>query len=88
MNYEKNSSKEVKGKKNMVEKIKQLLMEKGFGVEGAIIVAEHLVANGVMVWNGSELCKDNVLCCDDNCQRCAQRIYKAYCNEHKKNKLT
>ena len=71
----------------MVEKIKQLLMEKGFGVEGATIAAEHLVSNGVVVWNGNELCKDNALCCDDNCQKCAQRIYKAYCNERNKNKL-
>lgn len=29
------------------EKIKKLLMEKGFGVEGATIAAEHLIANGV-----------------------------------------
>lgn len=24
------------------------------------------------------LCKDNVLCCDDNCQRCANLIYNKY----------
>lgn len=24
------------------------------------------------------LCKDNVLCCDDNCQRCANLIYQDY----------
>lgn len=23
-----------------------------------------------------ELCKDNLICCDDNCQRCANLIYK------------
>ena len=25
-----------------------------------------------------KLCKDNVLCCDDNCQRCANLIYNKY----------
>ena len=24
------------------------------------------------------LCKDNLLCCDDNCQACANRIYVDY----------
>lgn len=24
------------------------------------------------------LCKDNALCCDENCQRCANLIYKKY----------
>ena len=24
------------------------------------------------------ICKDNVLCCDDNCQRCANLIYNKY----------
>ena len=24
------------------------------------------------------LCKDNVLCCDDNCKRCANLIYGKY----------
>lgn len=27
------------------------------------------------------LCKDNVMCCDDNCQSCAQRIYEKYMEE-------
>ena len=25
-----------------------------------------------------DLCKDNSVCCDDNCQECAKRIYSAY----------
>lgn len=25
-----------------------------------------------------KLCKDNVICCDDNCQRCANLIYDKY----------
>jgi hypothetical protein len=25
-----------------------------------------------------DLCKDNVICCDDNCQRCANLIYNKY----------
>jgi len=25
-----------------------------------------------------DICKDNVLCCDDNCQRCANLIYNKY----------
>jgi len=25
-----------------------------------------------------DLCKDNEVCCDDNCQRCAQLIYNKY----------
>jgi len=25
-----------------------------------------------------DLCKDNEICCDDNCQRCAQLIYNRY----------
>ena len=24
------------------------------------------------------LCKDNIICCDDNCQRCANLIYDKY----------
>lgn len=24
------------------------------------------------------LCKDNVICCDDNCKRCANLIYQKY----------
>ena len=24
------------------------------------------------------LCKDNIICCDDNCQRCASLIYNEY----------
>ena len=24
------------------------------------------------------LCLDNLICCDDNCQRCAQLIYQKY----------
>lgn len=30
------------------------------------------------------LCADNSLCCDDDCQKCANRIYKAYCREREK----
>ena len=25
-----------------------------------------------------KLCKDNIICCDDNCQRCANLIYNKY----------
>ena len=25
-----------------------------------------------------KLCKDNLICCDDNCKRCANLIYKDY----------
>lgn len=25
-----------------------------------------------------KLCKDNVICCDDNCKRCANLIYDKY----------
>ena len=25
-----------------------------------------------------KLCKDNIICCDDNCKRCANLIYKEY----------
>lgn len=31
------------------EKLIELLMQKGFGVEGATIAADHLIANGVKV---------------------------------------
>ena len=24
------------------------------------------------------LCRDNIMCCDDNCKRCANLIYEAY----------
>ena len=34
---------------DMREKLKKLLMQKGFGVEGATIAADHLIANGVTV---------------------------------------
>lgn len=66
----------------VTEEIKQLLMQKGFGTEGATIAAEHLVANGVTILSEHDLCMDNVMCCDDNCQACAKRIYKAYCRVH------
>ena len=41
----------------MKEKIVELLMQKGFGVEGATIAADHLIANGVTI---PVLCKDCV----------------------------
>ena len=25
-----------------------------------------------------KLCEDNIICCDDNCQRCANLIYNKY----------
>lgn len=25
-----------------------------------------------------DLCKDNMMCCDDDCQKCANRIYQKY----------
>ena len=25
-----------------------------------------------------KLCKDNMMCCDDNCKRCANLVYEAY----------
>lgn len=68
-----------------VKKIKKLLMQIGFGVEGSTIAAEHLVSNGVILFNECnelDLCKDNAMCCDDNCQECAKRIYKAYCRKY------
>lgn len=34
---------------NTREKMKSLLMQKGFGVEGATIAADHLIANGVTI---------------------------------------
>ena len=34
---------------NTRETIKNLLMQKGFGVEGATIATDHLIANGVTV---------------------------------------
>ena len=64
-----------------IKEIKKLLMQVGFGVEGATIAAKHLVSNGVTIWNEQDLCEDNVMCCDDDCQKCAKRIYKAYCRE-------
>ena len=33
----------------MREKLIDLLMQKGFGVEGATIAADHLIANGVTI---------------------------------------
>ena len=30
------------------------------------------------------ICKDNVLCCDDNCQRCANLIYNKYMEQKAK----
>jgi hypothetical protein len=32
-----------------------------------------------------DLCKDNAMCCDDDCKKCAQRVYKAYMKERQKN---
>ena len=37
----------AEGELSMRNKIKELLMQKGFGVEGATIAADHLIANGV-----------------------------------------
>ena len=67
-----------------IKEIKKLLMQVGFGVEGSTIAAKHLVSNGVTIWNGHDLCKDNAMCCDDNCQECAKRVYRAYCRERKR----
>lgn len=67
-----------------IKEIKKLLMQIGFGVEGSQIAAEHLVSNGVTIWNDHDICKDNAMCCDDDCQKCAQRIYMAYCKERNK----
>lgn len=42
------------------KKLIELLMQKGFGVEGATIAADHLIANGVTVqkFDGCLRCKD------------------------------
>lgn len=34
----------------------------------------------------NQLCKDNVICCDDNCQRCANLIYNKYVELQEENK--
>lgn len=41
------------------EKLVELLMQKGYGVEGATIATDHLIANGVTVQelDGCEYCK-------------------------------
>ena len=41
----------------MREKIIELLMQKGFGVEGATIAADHLIANGVTIPVRCKECK-------------------------------
>lgn len=46
------SREEMPGKR---DKLKQLLMQKGYGLEGATIAADHLAANGVTI---PTLCKD------------------------------
>ena len=28
-----------------------------------------------------DLCKENSICCDDNCQRCAQLIFQKYMSQ-------
>lgn len=33
-----------------------------------------------------DLCADNVICCDDNCQRCAKLIYERYMEQKEKEK--
>lgn len=35
-----------------------------------------------------KLCKDNVICCDDDCRRCANRAYEALTNENNSLKQT
>lgn len=36
----------------------------------------------------NKLCKDNLICCDDNCQRCANLIYLKYLEQQEEiNKL-
>lgn len=34
----------------------------------------------------NDLCKDNIICCDDNCQRCANLIYNQYIKLQDENK--
>ena len=34
----------------------------------------------------NNLCKDNIICCDDNCQRCANLIYNQYIKLQAENK--
>lgn len=34
----------------------------------------------------NQLCKDNIICCDDNCQRCANLIYNKYVELQEENK--
>lgn len=31
-----------------------------------------------------DICKDNLICCDDNCQRCANLIYNIYMEQREK----
>lgn len=35
-----------------------------------------------------DLCKDNMMCCDDDCQKCANRIYQQYMKLKQKEKDT
>ena len=41
------------------KKLKRLLMQKGFGVEGATIATDHLIANGVTVQEWISVEDDN-----------------------------
>ena len=37
----------------------------------------------MVLWKGrnmDKLCKDNLMCCDDNCKRCANLVYREYLN--------
>ena len=34
----------------------------------------------------NNLCKDNIICCDDNCKRCANLIYNQYIKLQAENK--
>lgn len=34
----------------------------------------------------NQLCEDNIICCDDNCQRCANLIYNKYLELQEENK--
>ena len=43
------------------QRLIKLLMQKGFGVEGATIAADHLIANGVTIRERGKW-KDNIFC--------------------------
>lgn len=75
--------------------ITNLLVEKAVTVninitdmlaEGGIVFNKDVVKLNVTGIDDYDICADNVMCCDDDCQKCAKRIYKAYCRERDREK--